>query len=1155
MLIDGYSTLLDKSSVKVIFVRTPETDLSVFNNAIKQIQNTIGRRTKINDNLYSFYSKIYENCSEEKSEPHSINFLFKVIRFLNAEKSITKYSKTENSVIITISDKKKVRSQNCTYENSEIQPSKCLLLYNVEINYPFGFENEPECYCRNIDSNGIITINRLAENIVYEILNKINSILETNIQENAYISLKGESIDEQLILNRKIQIAEIYLIIGLPVLSALLYNSIICSIEDCDSNFWCHLANSIEGQASVLFYYYCHSKYPIEWWEAVSNSPNSFIQELPVPLQESAQFIQPVLHNLPETTLQAQSRKTVIFDIILKKLSLSFNFLAKLNHCINGFPFSNYSKLAQSDYLIPMLELVIKKSRFIAENLVSHFQMDRKIVIDFLDPFISALKCSNIFSMTNLYNYARFYIGCVQILYLVRSKRRIGIILIKLSRLFIYNKNYHIGYNISCIAYQWYACIYNESNDSKLQKIIQSLTLFIEYLFGECALHHQCGFCNISNKPSFYIGDFYTFDKELAINLENLDNFISNKQFLNNNYLQYLSIYKHDLTLNYSGLISCESLSSFQTTENKHTCRDLMMHLKPFVNNFVSYGVHSLLQAYRKLYLNRINSQFINTSPSRYELLTLITMIESSMSIGCTCRSIATLLLMLDKIVYFPPIYEFEALKTIQSKFVDSLSILSSGIQLPTLRAPYYSVKSSNNRGFTSINSSDIISSNSLKNAAHILLLFDISFETPPLNLECNSCVKYDHLAYNFNRDINEVCANCEGKTISVHKSHWITCKISKPACFFETGIINGPDNKWIPLKESQNMTLPIVSDSRLIDKSNLFLYDPFEKRITQDEYELLNKSRNISEIQTKVLWQIEKQYTVNVSLFNPFIIPIVLDCFSLIIDGNVECIISPVSVVIPPTPRFSAPVEVKVAVNITPKNPGFFSIIGVTYKFSGIIFVNYGMKSTLLNNNSSFAPYLNIFVIPKISINYSISWEESINQESRDSKNNKIKARINIRKKLNETNYFKLLSTNVYIEESNNAKNYMIDEILINDSESSITIDCTEPCEINQFKLKFKSWVKFEEKIFIFLSKLEMYSNNLPLPKIVNISLIPKLNYKPVKYEFKKSKWKVDEAWIIITLENNSRNYPIELIIGSNITKDRRVMLHSDKKTYRWGV
>ncbi|OII74886.1 uncharacterized protein cubi_03017 [Cryptosporidium ubiquitum] len=1162
MSVNICASVIDNSLIKVLFVKTQVADSTLFDDLIKQIQNSITYySSNINQlDLNPICEYINQNSSLCENRPFKINTSYRTICSHGNQINLPKSLICIDHIIIFITYEKKFCSFNQIFDG-QIKNLDQQFIYKVNIDIIDDHKEEIKFNCEDQNGNRFISIDEFAKNVILDIFCRFNLIINKYIDKGYDKITKIESLDEKItdIIRYKAQIAGIYLILGFPTSSAIYYNSILELMEDQDSDL-VYLAHCFEGQATLLYNFYSNSDYSLEWWEVVSNSLNSFINDLPAPIQVCLQSINYNLVNHNDSIYNIQSRKQILFDAILKKLTLSLNSLCRTNNFTNGILSDNHIKLHYDhEFSVPIYELIIKKSRFLIDNFVSNFYLDRKIIIDFLDPYVHLDMSSN-FSKDNLYNYAMFLIGCAQTYLTVQSKRRVGIILIKLSKLFNQNKIYNLSYYISCTAYQWYSSIYCRTNNINQMQIIQNLAAQILKKDDNYSSHIQCALCNVSNNSNILIGNNYTFDEEtekrLGIIFEKY--YVPGKHYLDNNYLKYLSIYKHDLSLSYSTFISNENSNLYQDLECSNAHYELLACLKPFVKSFVCYGVHSMLQAYRNFYLNTIDLQKLKAYPSRYEMLALILMIESSILFGCASRSATVLLLLLDKIVYFPPIYDYDTLKIIQSKCIDSLSIISNTIQLPIVRAPYYSVTNSKNRGYISIESLDHLF-NTLLDTTHLILILDVSFEQTPLNTGCHKCTNEISLSSIFNKKINDYCSFCESNVLKIDNSPWIFCKVSNINYFFDSKLIFQPEFKWVPLKEKNNIKLPIITNSK-VNQSNLFLYNPFEKKFDQDLKETFNHSKSQAETQTNILWQAEKQYTLYVSLFNPFLIPIILDCFSIIIEGEVKCDISPVSVVIPPSPRFSTPGEVKVAILVIPKNSGNFSIVGVTYKFSGINYVNFGSKLAFVNNKSYLKKYLNVFVIPNISNNDHIFWKE-IDKQKQNTCVNSIDGKIFIKSTKKLTceikKKFKLLSTEVYIDQIENITNdnFSLENMIMKDGDSTIIIECSNIYKVNRFKLLVIHWMEINEKIIISSQLFDIFSNIPPFPKIMSISLVPKLNFQPIYFGSNNSKWKVNELWIIFTLENNSRVYPIEFSFRSHLLEGKRVLLSPEKKSYRWVV
>ncbi|KAH8582580.1 large low complexity [Cryptosporidium sp. chipmunk genotype I] len=1158
MSVNIYTSIIDHSSIKVLFVKTQVTDTTLFDDVIKQIQNSIiyysSNINQLKSNPKCDY--INRNRSIFETKPFKINTVYTTICSYNNKTNLPKSFICIDHIVIFITYEKYSNNQMLGNEASTLgQP----FIYRVGIDIIDGIKKEIKFNCE--DQNGIRfnSIDEFAENVILNIFCKFNSIINKYIDKGYDKIMKTDSLEDKILDNirYRVQIAGIYLTLGFPISSAMYYNSIVELIEDYDLDLVYYLAHCFEGQAALLYNFYSNSENSLEWWEVVSNSLNSFIQDLPTPIQVSLQSINYNSTNHNDSTYNIQSRKQIFFDAILKKLDLSLNLLWKTYNLTNGIILSdNNLKLNYShEFSVSIYELIIKKSRFLIENFISYFHLDRKIIIDFLDPFVH-LNIPPEYSRNDLYNYAMFLIGCAEIYFTIRSKRRVGVILIKLSQLFNQNKIYNHSYYISCAAYQWYLSIYSGNNHFNQLQIIQNLAAQILKEDDNYSTHTQCALCNISNNSNILLGNNCTLEQATERKLDIIfeKHYVPGKLYLENNYLQYLSIYQHDLSLCYSVFITNGNSNIYQDLEYSNTHYELLACLKPFVNSFVCYGVHSMLQAYRKFYMNTIDLQRLKAYPSRYEMLALILMIESSVLFGCASRSATVLLLLLDKIVYFPPIYDFDTLKIIQSKCIDSLSIISNTIQLPIIRAPYYSVTNNKNRGYTSIESLDHLFNTSL-HTTHLLLIFDVTFEQSRLNTDCYKCSNEITLSSIFNAKINNYCSNCESEILKIDNFPWIFCKASKITFFSDSKFIFQPEFKWVPLKENNSAKLPILTNSK-VNQSNLFLYNPFEKKVENDLKETFIRSKSQAETQNNIIWQAEKQYTIYVSLFNPFLIPIILDCFSVIIEGEVKCDISPVSVVIPPSPRFSTLGEVKVAIVVIPKNPGNLNIIGVTYKFSGINFVNFGSKLALFHNKNYLKQYLNVFVVPNISNDDIIFWEKNDKQKQNLLINNNGKVVIKSKKKLTyeSEKKIKLLSSEVFIDQIETTTNeiFSLENIIMKDDETIITVECSNIHKINRYKLLVTHWIEIDGKIIISSQIFDLFSNIPPFAKITNISLIPKLNFQPVYLDL-NNKWKVDKIWVIFTLENNSRVYPIELSFRSNLLEGKKVLLLPEKKSYRW--
>ncbi|KAK9171608.1 hypothetical protein CmeUKMEL1_07365 [Cryptosporidium meleagridis] len=1160
MSVNIYASLIDNSFIKVLFLKTKDANSALVDDVIKQIQNSIIHYSSNIDQLKTSLKCDYinQNRSLLETKPFKINTVYRTICLNSNKTNIPKSLICIDHVVIFITLKKKECFNNRIFDNEWSNPDHPFI-YRVVIDIINGINKEIELNCEDKHGIQFNSINELAKNVILNIICKFNSIVNKYIDKGYDKITKIESLEDKTleIIRYRMKIAGIYLILGTPISSAMYYNSILELIEDHDLDLAYYLAHCFEGQATMLYNFYSNSENSLEWWEVVSNSLNSFIQDLPAPIQVSLQSNNYNSTNYNDSIYIIQSRKQIFFDAILKKIDLSLNLLWKISHFTNGFIISdNNLKLNyNSDFTVSTYELIIKKSRFLTENFVSHFYLDRKIIIDFLDPFVHLNIPSN-YSRSDLFNYAMFLIGCAEIYFTVNSKRRVGAILIKLSQLFNQNKIYSHSYHISCAAYHWYSSIYSGTDNSDLLKIIQNLATYILKEEDNYSTHIQCALCNVSNNSNILLGRNYRLDqiaeKKLGTILEK--HYVPGKLYLDDNYLQYLSIYKHDLSLNYSALIHNGGSSLYQELECSNAHYELLASLKPFVNSFVSYGVHSMLQAYRKFYLNTIGFQKLKAYPSRYEMLALITMIESSILFGCASRSATVLLLILDKIVYFPPIYNYDTLKIIQSKCIDSLSIISNTIQLPIIRAPYYSVTNGKNHCYTSIESLDHLF-NTLLHTTHLILIFDVTFEEIPLNTNCHKCSNEISLSSIFTAKANDYCSNCESRMLKTDSSSTIFCKISNISYFSDPKFIFQPEFKWVPLNVN-NAKIP-ASNSLKASQSNLFLYNPFEKKVN-DLGEICNRSKSQVETQTNIIWQAEKQYTIYVSLFNPFLIPIILDCFSIIIKGEVKCEISPVSVVIPPSPRFSTPGEVKVAIAVIPKNSGNLSIIGVTYKFSGINYVNFGSKLSFFNNKNNLKQYLNIFVVPSISNEDVIFWEKNDMQKQNLCINNNGKVVIKSKKRLNyETEKkIKLLTSKVFIDQIESANEiFSFENIITKDNESIVTIECLDIYKMNRYKLLVTHWLEINGKVIISSKLFDLYSNIPPPPRITNISLIPKLNFQPAYFESKNNKWKASNIWVIFTLENNSRVYPIEFSFSSNLLEGKKALLLPDKRNYRWVV
>ncbi|KAJ1610759.1 putative zinc ribbon-containing protein [Cryptosporidium canis] len=1156
MTIDTFTSIADSSSIKVLFVKQI-TGSVIFEDAIKQIENSINyylSNLELNPNLKC--DSIYSNRSLSETKPFKISTIYRTVCYYNTKTVLPNSLIRMDRVIIFIANGKKTcpMIQMC---NEEAKDSGLSFVYRAYVDID-NMSKQIKLEFQDQTGNIFYSVGEFAENIVLRIFYKFNSTINMYV-EQGYIQVpKTELSQEQIldIIKYKIIFARMYLVLGYPISSAMYYNSIVELIEDQDSDYSYFLAHCFEGQASLLYYFYNNSDNSFEWWEVVSNSLSSFTQELPPPLQVCIQSICCNQNNYVDTINNVQSRKQILFDIILKKLTLSLNLISK-NYLSNGNLLTdNHLKLSHcNDPIVSIYELIIKKSRFLVEHFVNHFHLDRKILIDFLDPIIH-LNLSPSPSRNDLDNYAMFLIGCAKILHAVKSNRRVGVILIKLSQLFNKNRMYYLSYYMSCAAYLWYKSIFSIAGSINQLEIINNLTTQILREDDNYSLHSQCMICNASNKSRIFIGNKYKYsiDTEHKFNTIFERYYVPGKQYLDSNYLQYLSIYKHDLSLNYSAFVPSEDPGPNQDHECSNTHQDLLDYLKPFVNSFVCYGVHSMLQAYRKFYLNTTESQKTRAYPSRYEMLALIIMIESSIFFGCASRSMTVLLLLLDNIVYFPPIFDYDTLKLIQSKCIDSLSILSNTIQLPIIRAPYYSITNCKSHAYTSIESFDKLLDTPV-HTMHLLLVFDISFEQTPLITNCHKCNKEISISSIFSTNINECCSNCQGRTIKIDNSPWLTCRASNIQFLFDSKSIFLPECKWVQLKEEQVIKPDILNKSNQ-GKKNVFLYNPFEKRTCQDFNETCIRSKSNAEVHGEILWQAENQYTVYVSLFNPFLIPIILDCFSVITKGEVKCDISPVSVVIPPSSRFSTPGEVKVAITVIPKNSGYLSIIGVTYKFSGINYINFGSKLELVNSRNQFKQYLSIFVIPNILSTNHIVWEKTGQNQMCIDNSGKIIINSTQKHVLETEKKIRLLSTEVYVDQIESAhESFSLENITMRDQESIITVCYSSIYNLSRFKFLIIHIMDYNGKIFVSSNVLEIFSNISPFPRITNISLVPKLNFQPIYFDSSNNKWKVGNLWIIFTLENSSKIYPIEFFLDSNYFKKNRILLMPDRKSYRWVV
>ncbi|KAH8741117.1 hypothetical protein FG386_001669 [Cryptosporidium ryanae] len=1165
MELDINCKISDVSYVKVLFLKQNENNTHFFGDILENIRNEI---LNISQNFFedvnekSIWDNILTNCSEHEINIPSLRFSFEDICFNDINQIFIKNDYSVNAYIIVVLDLMNTINEGEFFEIANKLRTELSITY--KISFKINYEDTETIEVKSFETGDCLScsLKVFAKKILLDTVGRIDSEIKKSIEEissNHHNKFEMSGKQDLLNISKKKFIAELYLLLGLPISSAMYYNNVIELIEEHNPKLFFDLSYCTQGQASLLFLFYKLYDSPHGWWEVGSNSINSFIQELPVPLQLTIQQTQSNNFSVLDSIVINQSKKFLLFDTIHKKLSVALGLMGKANRVNSPLIFdSNFQEFETDKLIVPMYNIILMKAHFLLENFItSHFE--RKLVIDFLDPYFNSIEqTSKVIPKNFIRNYSLFLLGCVNVLKLAKCYRKVGIILIQLTRIFLKHKIFGLSFNVSCVAYDWYSNIYSKEKIINT-KMIQNLILVIKNYKDSCCKHELCTFCYSGMNPNIIIRDtYFCMTKILNVIKDNMDKYlISNKQYLNNNYMQYLTIYKHDLALKYSVFPSRAGYIFSESDFQLNTQLELLLYLRPFINSFVRYGIHSMLQAYRRYNKDTKKRIITGPYPARYETLVLLHILESAIYHGCSSRSISSLSTLLEKIIYFPPLYDLEVFTTIQSKCIDTLSILSSNLQSPFVKTPLYTLTTSKKRGFTSIESLNISISNIAVHSTHLLLLFNISYETSSITTEpCNKCISRIKYTCILNQIKDNFCTSCGFFTNNISGLSSMLFQTSSTNTHFESQSF-GDKYNWIPIQEKNSNygNSMFYRNSVKFQGSNPFLYDPFEKKSSIKEH-CDRKDFQDSQL-TSILWEVGKQYTVHVGLFNPFSIPIILDCFSLIIEGDVSCDIYPVSVVVPPTPRFSIPgCEVKVAVNIVPKNSGNFKVIGITYKFSGIVYVNFGAKSLFTGNRGPLMPYMNIFTIPKLESDIFVNYNETNTKWNLGSEiDGKIEIE-NIKNVPDELkNQFHFENTTIMVEKDS----YMLDivsglDISYKEYGFLIRMNYLELTKIKRLKFLFKTKFTYKHKTVFLSTIFILTSRNFGFPRIKSSYLIPKLQYSPIKQNFLSSKWEINKIWLILDIEKNSKLCPIEFSFPEKFSK-HKITIPKDINCYRWVI
>ncbi|KAH7650489.1 hypothetical protein FG379_003561 [Cryptosporidium bovis] len=1164
MELDINCTISDASYIKVLFLSHDEKNTSFLRTISDTIRDEILSLSKSffkDVNEKGFWDNILNYRSEHETNIPSLRFFFDDIYLSNINQISIKDDYSIGVYIIIAYDLNTLEEKEF-YEIIDKFRAELSIAYRILLKSNYDVTDKIEI--KSLETGDCLTysLSGFAKKVLLNTIIKIDSEIKKSIEtisSNFTNKLEISSGQDLININKKKFIAELYLLLGLPISSAMYYNNAIELIEEYNPKLFSELSFCIQGQASLLFLFYKLHDSPEGWWEVGSNSINSFIQELPVPIQPAFHSIQSNNFSALDSIIINQSRKFLLFDIIHKKLSVALNFMYKASRINGPLIFDSHFQALETDELIVHIyKMVLMKSRFLLENVVtSHFE--RKLIVDFLDPYLNSIEqTSKVIPKKFIKNYSLFLLGCVDVLKLVKCYRKVGIILIQLSQLFLKHKLFGLSFNVSCVTYDWYSNIYSNEQINNT-KMIQNLIFVIKSYKDSCLKHDLCAFCYTEMNPNIILRDaYFCMPAHFNIVKDDINNYlVSNKQYLNNNYMQYLAIYKHDLALKYPVLHSKMSYASSESDFQLNTQLELLLYLRPFINSFVRYGIHSMLQTYRR-YNNNAKKKVTSSSyPARYEMLVLFHILESTIYYGCPSRSISILSTLLEKIIYFPPLYDLEVFTTIQSKCIDTLSILSSNLQSPFIKTPLYTLTTSKQKGFTSIESMNISISNVIIHSMHLLLLFNISCETSSVPTEpCDKCTNRIKCTCVLNQIKNSFCPNCDFFTNNIPGLPSMVFQTSNPNIYFE-GQSFGNKYDWIPIQErNPNYKNSLLSRNSVKHQdSNPFLYDPFEKKLTIKEY---CDGKDLQDSQsTSILWEVGRKYTVYVGLFNPFLIPLILDCFSLIVEGDVSCDIYPVSVVVPPTPRFSIPgCEVKVAINVIPRNPGNFTIIGITYKFSGIVYVNFGAKSLFTNNRGPLMPYMNVFAIPKLESDICVKYNETdIKCDLGDEFGGKIEIKNIIKVPDEQKNQFYFENTYIMVEK-NSYTSGIVSDLDINYEKCGFFVRMSyfELTRAKRFRFLLQTKFIYKHKTIMFSTIFILTSRNFGFPRIKNSSLIPKLQYGPMMQHFSSSRWVINKVWLVLDVEKNSKLFPIGLSFSERFSKNR-ITIPKDIDCYRWVI
>ncbi|OII77316.1 hypothetical protein cand_020260 [Cryptosporidium andersoni] len=1193
MVFEYNCSLQDNSLVNILLYRSSGTRVGFFDtqvSLIKQYLSDISNSAEQLINLRSIeYSCLGLKEIDDEVATSKLKFKFICEVFTGGQTALSfPYIQTWKCIfaMIIISEEEKL-----TIDNKLVECINNSSYYILDFIYVFDYNN-PTIE----DSNSNIRWCKVSESVPAELMNHLKYIyigivdkmieifkLSINSKFDIIFAIEGESgtfTGPTSLRRQKKFLGDILVLLGLPIAACHYYNTALEVYSETSAQSMVDIASCLEGQSKALYSYYNNSNLSVEWWQVIVHSAASFLSEIPTPLQHC--FL-PLPSHIPvavDTITFNQTRKLTLFDMIIKRLKLALSLMEKVcNIQLNPISLPDTLSFTKGgNKVFPLFELVLKVAKILANGIFTYYQTNRKLVADFLDPYFKTVftaVCEMPLNHIQIFTY--FLMGCTLIYQSIGSHRRVGVILFYLARLFQKNKLYVPSYNISCINYIWYSDLFNKDSVERID--LTSLPLML--INGDeksnrrhfmCKLCRACGFykliMNIANLKTKGIRNTYFHIEK--------DHSLHNTHYLHTSYLQYLSIYKHDLSLNYKGSLIGELKHPEHLQTNKSgVIDDALIYLTPFIYDFSKYGIHTLLHIYRCHTKNKFNRLVWHTHPMRYELICLLLILQASISYSCSSGSIWALCTLVENLAYLPPYYDIETVKMIQSKCIDALTVVSTSALLAH-REPTIYVATNQLKDAIEIQSEVTTLFGNLKSSLPSLLLYKITFDTTSRKRICTHCNKdeYSHFDEKNNLQSNSYY-ECYFK--SIHTPLWFGWHISIPDISLEVCCNNISDTQWIPLQETsldqEHIFSEVADELNEVYNSDLFLYNPYEKRKPISSNGNQKRSSIIStNSPLDVLWTCGTAYTISVSLFNSLFVPLVLDSFHVIISGEVECDVYPVSVVIPPTTRFCVPgSEVKVAINVTPRSLGRFAIIGISYKFAGIKYTQYGYNKVSLNNKTEYSPHLIVTVIPQVPSFINLSWEQFEKDTLTDNVlQNKIYSGIlwfeNQRLEDCEQNQynslFSLESTSILLsKEDHELCKGKMELSLVKPTvleRQGVIINCNCLPDIEKICLKYSSRYQFNGKNLLVSYFATIFTRICPSPNIVNVQVLPILNYIPSNLPpCNSNRWDASEYWIICTLENTSQTLPLKFSLAINKECKEKfseeIHLPPETRGYRW--